>query len=444
MSATAPPSPPPSGSQPAPSHHKFAAPSRPSAFAANVGDTGHRNAEWRKEAPRDMLGASFIDDLNRAEHVLDVEEKERWKYHEQDRRNYHAAAKWCRKGHFLKASGHVWRTRTGKMAIMFLLYLAYICGGAAMFYFLERHRRISSRDEVRSNSVPWTFGNAVYFCVIALTTIGYGDITPDGDVARLVFCLYAPIGLIIVAYTLSIFGESFVVRARWSSTSMASSLMKLSRKRSNHYRVKDLSPEAGSADNYPVDQLKKLLRFVLSHFRLVFSLVITIVLWFGGAVYFMLIEDWDFVTAFYFCLITLTTIGFGDVTPDTTVGVVSVCFYALIGLGTAALFLSEAARYVEESAERRVVDATLDMMCSIATAKADDVGMAHAQNERQFDAHLDELDRLVGDVDPVRADYVVAHLRALLERIEKNEKREGEGGVGVAVDLTRSSCSSTE
>ena len=36
----------------------------------------------------------------------------------------------------------------------------------------------------------------------------------------------------------------------------------------------------------------------------------------SGAVLFTFWEDWSFFDAFYFCFVTSTTIGFGDMTPD--------------------------------------------------------------------------------------------------------------------------------
>ena len=36
----------------------------------------------------------------------------------------------------------------------------------------------------------------------------------------------------------------------------------------------------------------------------------------SGALLFTIWEDWSFFDAFYFCFITSTTIGFGDMTPD--------------------------------------------------------------------------------------------------------------------------------
>ena len=45
--------------------------------------------------------------------------------------------------------------------------------------------------------------------------------------------------------------------------------------------------------------------------------LLAIILFFGfGAFLFTIWEDWDFFDAFYFCFVTMTTIGFGDMTPS--------------------------------------------------------------------------------------------------------------------------------
>lgn len=45
------------------------------------------------------------------------------------------------------------------------------------------------------------------------------------------------------------------------------------------------------------------------------------------------IEGWSVVDSFYFSVITLTTVGFGDFTPQTTVGKLFTAFYVLSGIG---------------------------------------------------------------------------------------------------------------
>ena len=38
---------------------------------------------------------------------------------------------------------------------------------------------------------------------------------------------------------------------------------------------------------------------------------------FAGSMLFTLWEEWDYLTGSYFCFITLSTIGFGDIVPGT-------------------------------------------------------------------------------------------------------------------------------
>lgn len=60
----------------------------------------------------------------------------------------------------------------------------------------------------------------------------------------------------------------------------------------------------------------------------------------GGAVFYHYIEHLSWVDAFYFCTVTLATVGYGDITPKTEVGKLFTSFYILGGVGIIATFAS--------------------------------------------------------------------------------------------------------
>jgi hypothetical protein len=58
-----------------------------------------------------------------------------------------------------------------------------------------------------------------------------------------------------------------------------------------------------------------------------------------GTVVYHLIEGWTWLDSFYFCFITLTTIGFGDFAPQTPWGKVFTMFYITMGIGMILSFI---------------------------------------------------------------------------------------------------------
>lgn len=57
----------------------------------------------------------------------------------------------------------------------------------------------------------WSYLDALYFCVISLATIGYGDLTPTTDLAKVFTILYVANGIGIL---LALFDRIREVRAR--------------------------------------------------------------------------------------------------------------------------------------------------------------------------------------------------------------------------------------
>lgn len=56
----------------------------------------------------------------------------------------------------------------------------------------------------------------------------------------------------------------------------------------------------------------------------------------GGAIFYHLVEKLSWLNAVYFCVITLTTVGYGDITPKTDAGKIFTIFYVLTGIGIIA------------------------------------------------------------------------------------------------------------
>jgi hypothetical protein len=73
-----------------------------------------------------------------------------------------------------------------------------------------------------------------------------------------------------------------------------------------------------------------------------------------GTVFFRYVEGWSWVDALYFSVITLATIGFGDLTPTADISKIFTIFYVFLGLSVFVSFASMLARERLEIRERRL------------------------------------------------------------------------------------------
>jgi hypothetical protein len=64
-----------------------------------------------------------------------------------------------------------------------------------------------------------------------------------------------------------------------------------------------------------------------------------------GTVIFAALEEWAYVDSFYFCVITLTTVGLGDFVPSTDLGIECHLIYCLFGLALLSLLLTTVVDY---------------------------------------------------------------------------------------------------
>jgi hypothetical protein len=74
------------------------------------------------------------------------------------------------------------------------------------------------------------------------------------------------------------------------------------------------------------------------------------VLLIGGTLFYRNVEGWSWLNSLYFCVITLATVGFGDITPSTTAGKVFTMLYVIMGIGVLVAVVNAT---VERVATRR-------------------------------------------------------------------------------------------
>jgi len=71
-----------------------------------------------------------------------------------------------------------------------------------------------------------------------------------------------------------------------------------------------------------------------------------------GTIVFWRFEDWTIIEALYFCVVTLTTVGYGDFSPTHAGTQIFAIVYILTGFGVlVALLTSVAEKYLEQKAE---------------------------------------------------------------------------------------------
>lgn len=85
-----------------------------------------------------------------------------------------------------------------------------------------------------------------------------------------------------------------------------------------------------------------------SEFRVLLSSVLVLIL--SGVLFYTRVEGWSVLDSFYFVIITMTTVGYGDFSPVTVAGKLVTVFFILAGIGLFLAFLSRIAALATESA----------------------------------------------------------------------------------------------
>ena len=81
---------------------------------------------------------------------------------------------------------------------------------------------------------------------------------------------------------------------------------------------------------------------------LVLSLLMVII---GGTVFFKLVEGWSWLDAYFFTVVTLSTVGYGSLVPATAAGKIGTTVFIFLGLGVFAVAIQQFGLYTMRKRE---------------------------------------------------------------------------------------------
>ncbi|GFZ47945.1 hypothetical protein JCM24511_05692 [Saitozyma sp. JCM 24511] len=322
-----------------------------------------------------------------------------------------------------RKSGSGLTPKQRKLVIIVMILLVYIALGALCFNFLI--------PEI-------AFQNALYFTVVSIETIGFGDVTPSTLGAKIFLFFYAPVGILNLAVTVGTARDALVESWSTAYRRRRHEILKRHRLRKQQRIEESIRRQAierqlqsvgaplylgtggggvrGGAKNKKLnvraltqDQLdaaeNEALNEIANHtgngsagaaaadvgavpdvanqgyenaledvrklqedltkqsllseegyrefqdkmaheekmeniFKFAFAFGLFVVFWVVGATVFSQTETWSWFVAFYFCFVTFTTIGYGDVSPATPAGRAFFIIWAIAGVATVTLLIA--------------------------------------------------------------------------------------------------------
>ncbi|XP_075478066.1 two-pore potassium channel 1-like [Primulina tabacum] len=203
--------------------------------------------------------------------------------------------------------------------------------------------------------------DSIYFCIVTMTTVGYGDLVPNSAVTKLLACAFVFTGMTLLGLTISK-GADYVVEKQEILLIKA---MHLRRKLG------------------PSDILKEMENNRV-RYKCFMMLSILIVLITVGTIFLVTVEKLSIIDAFYCVCSTITTLGYGDKSFSTKAGRVFAIFWILTGTICLARFLCYVAELNIEGRQKALVKWVLTKRMTNADLEAADIDVDGTVEAAEF------------------------------------------------------------
>jgi len=157
----------------------------------------------------------------------------------------------------------------------------------------------------------WSIIDSMYFVVVTFTTCGYGDLYPVNDGQRLGTSFFILFGVAVIGgYTLSVIIDRVLDTIKKESKNSNERFITDFRSRS-----RKLSRNLTSGSSLPIEQVIKPLAGEIK--EVLGDTAPFLVLMLLGAIGIGYVEGWTIITSIYYCIVTATSVGYGDIAPET-------------------------------------------------------------------------------------------------------------------------------
>ncbi|KAG8385864.1 hypothetical protein BUALT_Bualt03G0089500 [Buddleja alternifolia] len=208
-----------------------------------------------------------------------------------------------------------------KLVLLFLT--AYLAIGSLCFFLV--------RNQIKGKKTNGIL-DAVYFCIVTMTTVGYGDLVPDSIMAKSLACVFVFIGMALVGFLLSKAADNIVEKQEVFFV-----------------KAMHMSEKCSDVEILREVETKRV------KYKFITVLVSLVMLIFIGTIFLYQLEGLDLFDAFYCVCATITTLGYGDKSFSTSGGRLFAAFWILIStICLGQFFYSLAELYTERRRESTV------------------------------------------------------------------------------------------
>ncbi|GLU20604.1 hypothetical protein SLE2022_367950 [Rubroshorea leprosula] len=280
---------------------------------------------------------------------------------------------------------------------VFFLLAAYLGIGTLCFFLI--------RNQLEGKK-PIGVIDAIYFSVVTMTTVGYGDIVPHSALAKLLACVYVFAGMLLVGLILG----------------KAADYM-LEKQEVHLVRAMNMKAKFGQTEILKEVEINRVKYKFINATLLLLMLIII------GTLFLCMVEEMDIIDAFYCVCSTTTTLGYGDKSFSTEAGRIFAVFWILSSTVCLAQFFLYLAELYTGKRQRSLVKRVLTRKLTFTDLEQADLDQDDVVSPAEFIVYkLKEMEKITQE-----------DITLLMERFKNLDVNQS--GTLTAADLVSSEAS---